>query len=114
MLNLRDYTWNVYEICHNNEAAKDIGIAWDMLRNNIRWGREIDGGTDLDWAALKVEWDAMSPEEQSKSRTDYHVTNSLPGMWDAFLAGDKAKFEAIQEAELERIAKLEAEEAEAE
>ena len=104
MLNLRDYTWNVYEINANNESAYDLGVAFDMLRNNIKHGYEIDGGTNLNWAALKVEWDAMTAEEQSKSRRDYHVTDQLPGMWDAFNAGDKAKFVAIQEAEVERLA----------
>lgn len=114
MLNLRDYTWNVYEICHNNPEASDIGVAFDMLRNNITHGKEIDGGTDLDYAALGAEWAAMTAEEQSKSRKDYHVTDQLPGLWDAFKAGDKDKFKAIQQAELDRLAALAAEEAEAE
>ena len=110
MLNLRDYTWNVYEICNNNPDAHDLGVAWDMLRNNIRHGREIDAGTDLDYAALKAQWDAMTPEEQAKSRADYHVTDQLVGMWVAFKAGDKEGFAAIQQAELERLAAQEAEE----
>ena len=113
MLNLRDYTWNVYEICQNNPEASDIGVAFDMLRNNIKWGKEIDKGTDLDWAALKVEWDAMTAEEQSQSRKDYHVTDQLVGMADAFKNGDKEKFKAIQQAEMDRLAALAAEEAEA-
>ena len=104
MLCLRDYTWNVYEICANNEGAYDLGVAYDMLRNNIRHGYEIDGGTNLNYAALKIEWDAMTVEEQSRSRQDYHVTDQLPGMWDAFKVGDKAKFVAIQESEVERLA----------
>ena len=108
MLNLRDYTWNVYEICKNNPEASDIGVAYDMLRNNIRHGREIDAGTDLDYAALGAEWAAMTPEEQAKSRADYHVTDQLVGMWDAFKAGDKEAFIAIQQDELERLAALEA------
>ena len=113
MLNLRDYTWNVYEICQNNPEASDIGVAFDMLRNNIKWGREIDGGTNLDYAALGAEWAAMTAEEQAKSRADYHVTDQLVGMWQAFQAGDKEGFAAIQQAEMDRLAALAAEEAEA-
>ena len=104
MLNLRDYTWNVYEICQNNPDCPDLGVGYDMLRNNIKWGKEIDSGTNLDWAVLKLEWDSMTAEEQSRSRKDYHVTDQLVGMWDAFHSGDKARFAAIQMAELERIA----------
>lgn len=111
MLNLRDYTWNVYEICNNNPAAADLGVAYNMLKNNIEKGTEIDGGTNLDYAALGAEWVAMTAEEQSKSRRDYHVTDQLVGMWDAFLDNNVSEFKAIQQAELDRLAALEAGEA---
>lgn len=106
MVNLRDYTWNVYEICHNNPDASDLGAAYNMLKNNIEKGKEIDGGTDLDYATLSAEWAAMTADEQSKSRRDYHVTDQLVGMWDAFLDNNVSEFKAIQQAELDRLAAL--------
>ena len=95
MLNLRDYTWNVFEINHNNPEAADLGVAFDMLRNNIRLGRAEDGGTVVAWNLLKERWDAMTTEEQAQSRKDYHATAKAPGLWDAFKAGDKPKFDQI-------------------
>ncbi len=95
MLNLRDYTWNVFEICRNNKEAADLGVAFDMLRNNIRLGRAEDGGTVVAWNLLKERWDAMTTEEQAKSRKDYHATAKAPGLWDAFKAGNQVKFNQL-------------------
>ncbi len=98
MLNLKDYLWHVYEISTNNPNARDQGVAYDMLRNNIKHGREVDPGTNLDWAALKVQWDAMTPDEQSRSREEYQLCDNAPGLWDAFEAGNRSEFDRLKEA----------------
>lgn len=94
-VNFRDYTWNVYEINRKNPEAADLGVAFDMFRNNVRLGYAQDGGTVVAWNLLKERWDAMTAEERSQSRKDYHATNNAPGLWDAFNAGDKPRFDRI-------------------
>ena len=77
-LNLKDYLWNVCEITINNDEAADKGVAFDMLRSNIREGREVYPGTDLDYPALKEQWDGMTGEEQAQSRKEYHMCDDFP------------------------------------
>lgn len=100
-LNLKDYLWNVCEITLNNDEAADKGIAFDMLRSNIREGREVYPGTSLNWAALKEQWDAMTAEEQAKSRKEYHMCDDFPGQFDLCKAGKREEFEAGKNAVFE-------------
>ena len=95
MLHLKKYTWNVYEICKNNPDCPDLGVGYDMLRNNIKWGRAIDPGTDLPWAKLSDQWAAMSAQEQKASRAEYRESYQRKGLAEAFQAGDRTRFEAI-------------------
>ena len=96
-VNFKDYLWNIYELCSKNPAAADLGVAYDMFRNNVKLGRAEDGGTVVAWNLLKERWDAMSKEEQERSRKEYHMCDSASGLWDAFKAGDRAEFERIKD-----------------
>lgn len=102
MLNLKDLTWNVYEICraHNKDAEHkiDLGVAYDMLRTNIEYGNDnYPGAVGLDFVALKAEWDAMTEEEHTLSRAEYHAAKhglNIP-LSDAFKANDRAEFDRL-------------------
>ena len=108
-MKLYDYAWNVRELTRaaTEEYAKhpetanvkaDVGEGFSKLLNNIRHGAAIDPGTDLDWAALKVEWDGLTEEEQSAAIREYHaVTGKAAGLGTAFAAGDRAAFDAAIE-----------------
>ena len=109
-LNLRDYTWNIYEIDYKQGKGVDRSVAFSMFMNNVRHGKAIDFGTVCNWAELKKRWDAMTGEEQSKSRSDYFLTDDAPGLDAAYQAGDQVKFNQI----IADYAKHLAEQAEAE
>ena len=95
MLNLRELTWNIFELCDKNPDCPDKGVAFSMVMNNIRHGREIDHGTSLPWSELQKQWGAMTADEQKASRAAYWLTDDALGLWDAYKAGDREKFEAI-------------------
>lgn len=108
-MKLYDYAWNVRELtraateeyARHPETANvkaDVSEGFSKLLNNIRHGAAIDPGTDLDWAALKAEWDGLTEEEQSAAIREYHaVTGKAAGLGTAFAAGDRAAFDAAIE-----------------
>lgn len=102
MLHLKDYVWNCYELCKNNDKAPDVGVAYDMVRSNIENGYEMYPGTNLPWATLKALWDAMTPEQKEQSRKEYHLCDNFVGGREAFAAGDRKKFEELKNAEFLR------------
>ena len=117
-MKLYDYAWNAWELTRaaTEEYAKhpetanvkaDVGEGFSKLLNNIRHGKAIDPGTDLDWAALKAEWDGLTGEEQSAAIQEYHaVTGKAVGLGPAFEKGYRAAFDAAIET---AVAKVEAE-----
>lgn len=102
MLHLKDYVWEVYELCKNNDQAPDVGVAYDMLRCNIENGYEMYPGTSLDWTMLNILWTAMTPEEQEQSRKEYHLCDNFTGGRAAFAIGNREEFERLKEAEFLR------------
>lgn len=94
-LNLRDYTWNIFEIDKKQGRGVDGSVAFSMFMNNVRLGRAEDFGTVCDWKLLHERWEAMTAAEQAKSRADYFLTDDAPGLWAAFEKGDRAEFERI-------------------
>lgn len=117
-MKLYNYAWNVRELTRaaTEEYAKhpetanvkaDVSEGFSKLLNNIRHGKAIDPGTDLDWAALKAEWDGLTDEEQSAAIQEYHaVTGKAVGLGPAFEKGYRAAFDAAIET---AVAKVEAE-----
>lgn len=109
-LNLKDLLWNVVEITLNNDEAADKGVAFDMLRSNIKAGREVYPGTSgLDWAALKEQWDAMTAAERSQSRANYHLCDDFPGQFDLCKQGKREEFEQQKNAVFEAAVAAQAE-----
>ena len=101
-MNLKPYAWNIFEIAKENN--EDLGAARRMLVNNISQGRAVNGGADLDYAALKKEWEAMDGEAQkaaleelNKYITDFSTDAPYHSLCKAFEQGDREAFEKVLE-----------------
>ena len=81
-----------------------------MLRSNIREGREVYPGTNLDYPALKEQWDAMTGEEQAQSRKEYHMCDDFKGQFELVRQGKREEFEAAKNAVFEAAVAAQAEE----
>lgn len=102
MLHLKDYVWEVYELCKNNDSCPDIGVARDMVETNIKNGYAMYPGTLLDWPYLKEQWDAMTPEEKEQSRREYHYCDDFVGGRAAFAIGNRTEFEWLKNMEFRK------------
>lgn len=55
----------------------DVGVAYDMFRADVAAGQALPYNTatvlpTFDFAKAKVEWDALSKEEQMEAYTEWH------------------------------------------
>ena len=99
-MNLKQYAWNVFEIAKANN--EDLGVARRMLVNNIQQGRAVNGGTELDYTALKKEWEAMDGkaqeaalEELNAYLSDFSTDAPYHSLCRAFEQGDLEAFEKV-------------------
>jgi len=75
MLNLVEYRDEILAIAM--EHAQTWDVARDMFVANVEKGKPIEGqpwykGADeVDYEALKLEWNAMSLDEQAKANVDF-------------------------------------------
>lgn len=101
-MNLKQYAWNIFEIAKANN--EDLGVARRMLVNNISQGRAVNGGADLDYTALKTEWEAMDGEAQKAALeelcdylTDFSTDAPYHSLCRAFEQGDRNAFDKVLE-----------------
>lgn len=101
-MNLKQYAWNIFEIAKENN--EDLGVARRMLVNNIQQGRAVNGGADLDYAALKKEWEAMDGkaqeaalEELNAYLSDFSPDAPYHSLCRAFDKGDRNAFDKVLE-----------------
>ena len=98
---LKKYTWNVFELAKAN--GEDLGAALRMLINNIQHGKAVNSGADLNYTALKTEWDKLTVKEQEAEidtmldMFDFGTDEPYHYLAEAFQAGDRATFEKILE-----------------
>jgi hypothetical protein len=62
----------------------DIGVAFDKFRTDVRHGHAFPYNTgdslpDTDFAALKVEWDTMTKDEQAACYAEWN--SHIEGGW---------------------------------
>ena len=99
-MNLKQYAWNIFEIAKANN--EDLGVARRMLVNNISQGRAVNSGTELDYAALKKEWDAMDGKAQEAALeelkaylSDFSTDAPYHSLCRAFEQGDREAFNRV-------------------
>ena len=73
MFNLKNYKNEIIAIAVANNMSWDIGK--DMLIANIQnagvEGAPYYAGADMDYAALKPEWMAMTPEQKRDAKNEF-------------------------------------------
>lgn len=100
MFSFIDYTWEIFTI--SKELNVDVGVAYDMLRTDIRAGERANteavdlGGFDL--AAAHSAFSALSADEQKKVYAEWH--DYLRRCYEAAVAAypDREKLAILAEA----------------
>ena len=94
--------WEIYTFANTQKVPLDTAIL--MFRANVMAGSAEGnpGGdlTDADYAALKIEWDAMTSEERSKASADcnkilWDNADKLSTAFHFGEAGDRQEFDKI-------------------
>ena len=92
----RPYLWDIYKIGHMNKV--DTGIAREMFFAMVALGDAdptlVLDGIEVDWAALKPEWDKMDGGQRTDEKAVLRVfaKDHYKDLTDAFTAGDKDAF----------------------
>ena len=100
MFSFIDYTWEIFTI--SKELNVDVGVAYDMLRTDIRAGERANteavdlGSFDLD--AAHSAFSALSADEQKKVYAEWH--DYLRRCYDAAVIAypDREKLAVLAEA----------------
>ena len=76
MFSFVDYVNEIWRI--GKVKNVDVGVAYDMFRADVAAGQALPYNTapvlpTFDFAKAKVEWDALTKEEQMEAYTEWHA-----------------------------------------
>ena len=103
-MDLKQYAFDMWMLSQEdarrgNPSGMEMG--WELFRQGCIHGVEpLEGfASGVDWQAAKAEWDATM-DTQEKREAALAELRAQEGayeeeLWDAFLAGDRAQFDAI-------------------
>ena len=97
MFSFVDYTYEIFKV--SETMGVDVGIAYDMLRTDIRFGERANtGNVDLapfDIAKAHAEFMALTEEEQKAAYGEWH--DFLRRCYDAAVAAypDREKMDVL-------------------
>lgn len=111
-----NYAYEIWTVSATN--AVDVGTAYDIFRADVRAGgaRPYNTGTALpnvDFAAARKEWDALTEDEQKAAYEEWHefLEDRYAEACAAFAEGEEAMIVLVEEWRADVAARAEEEEA---
>lgn len=97
-----NYAYEIFTVGRRNGV--DIGVAYDMFRADVRAGEALSYNTgdalpDFDFAPLKVEWDALTEDEQKAAYEEWHsfIAERYAALTRAFAEGEDAVIALVED-----------------
>ncbi|NLH00421.1 MAG: hypothetical protein GX488_00725 [Clostridiales bacterium] len=107
MFRFTDYANEIFTVSSVNGV--DVGVAYDQFRADVAAGRALPYNTgsalpDFDFAAAKVEWEALTDDEQKVAYGEWHdfIAECYAEACAAFAEGEDAIIALVAEWRNER------------